>query len=166
MAHGAGVGLLGADREPLKLQVLDEAPAQILGEVARLARNRLAVPQAEGPPGTMQQLRIEERETADRQREAAFAERVLVRQLLKIGVNLLVAELIRGTMGVLRQLADRPHGGALRVAGEPPRLQELEKLSSECRHRTSLLGDDGFLLTRNSTGSMLALTDVLARGTV
>ena len=59
--------------------------------------------------------------------------------MLKIGVNLFVIEPIRGQVIILRQLADRPHVGGLGVAGEPSRLQELEKLSSECRHKTSLL---------------------------
>ena len=67
LAHGAGVGLLGARREALELQVFDEALPQILRDVARSRRNRLPVSQAEGPPTALQELRVEEFEPADRQ---------------------------------------------------------------------------------------------------
>ena len=65
LAHGAGVGLLGARREPLELQILDEALPQIRRDVARSRRNRLPVSQAEGPPTALQELRVEEFEAAD-----------------------------------------------------------------------------------------------------
>ena len=74
LAHGAGVGLLGARREALELQVLDEALPQIRRKVARSGRHGPAGPQAEGPPAAVQELRVEELEPAERQREAALAE--------------------------------------------------------------------------------------------
>jgi hypothetical protein len=63
----------------------------------------------------------------------------------EIVVNLLVAELNRGLVVILRQLADRPHVDRLAAGRQPLRLQEVDELVSECCHRTSLLVEKRYL---------------------